>query len=277
MPHPNTQTVDMAPVLDVTDLHISADGVPVVSGISFTIAAGQRLGLIGASGSGKTLSCLAVAGLLDTQLTATGQVHITGYSDNLLTASERRIAPVRGQQLGMVFQEPLTALNPTHRIGTQVREAVRLHRGGSREYIAAEALALLQKVGLREPQKIADRYPHELSGGQRQRVVLAIAVANRPPLLICDEPTTALDVRVQAQVLDLIDQQVTATNAALLFVSHNLAIVAAVCDEVLVMSHGTIVERGSVIDVLRTPTHPVTEQLLRDAEFSSLRGISWTR
>ena len=168
----------------------------------------------------------------------------------------------------MVFQEPMTALNPTMRIGRQVAEVMLIHRTADRRQAKAATLRLLADTGLADPERMARSYPHQLSGGQRQRVVLAIALANSPDLLICDEPTTALDVTVQATVLALIDRRIREENAALLFVSHNLAVVAQICDRVLVMYEGRIVEVGTVVDVLTNPRHPHTRALIADAELT---------
>ncbi|OJV30419.1 MAG: ABC transporter ATP-binding protein [Actinobacteria bacterium 69-20] len=253
----------------VRDLSISAGSIPLVHDVSFDVGAGQRVGIIGASGSGKTLTCMAVAGLLPPELAATGSVRVDGFGPDVLTASERELATMRGRLTGVVFQEPMTALNPTMRVDRQIMEAMRLHGGRApRALDRAAAEAILREVGISDPRRIARSFPHELSGGQRQRVVIAIALANRPRLLICDEPTTALDVTVQATVLQLIDAQTSAAGSALLFISHDLAVVASVCDELLVMWQGTIVERGPVTTVLENPTHPHTRQLLADADVS---------
>ncbi len=262
-----------AALLAVRDLGISTGGVGLVRGVSFDVRAGQRVGIIGASGSGKTLTALAVAGLLPSELSATGSIRLAGFAPDVLRAGERALAKVRGRLTGVVFQEPMTALNPTMRAGRQVAGAIRVHRPRtSRSAAAAEARSLLASAGLDDPARIAGSYPHQLSGGQRQRVVLAIAVANDPGILICDEPTTALDVSMQARVLDLIDRRITQTGAALLFISHDLAVVAAVCDELLVMWRGRIVERGPLVSVLADPQHEHTRQLLADADLAP-RGL----
>ena len=255
--------------LTVTGLTITAGRVPLVQDVSFTVPRGARVGIIGASGSGKTLTCMAVAGLLPDTLRATGSIELDGVPGDLLRTSERRVADVRGRITGMVFQEPMTALNPTMRIDRQVAEVMLLHGTvPSRRAAGRVVLDLLAAAGLPEPVRIARSYPHQLSGGQRQRVVLAIALANNPQLLICDEPTTALDVSVQARVLELIDTRMRQTGAALLFISHDLAVVASVCDELLVMYEGRIVERGSVVSVLSDPQHPHTRRLMADADLA---------
>ena len=256
------------PLLTVEQLRISAGTAVLVDDVSFVIAPDERLGIIGASGSGKTLTCMAVAALLPEGLTATGSVRLAGVDTDLVAGSERRLAAVRGLRIGTVFQEPMTALNPTMTIGRQVAEVMVRHRTRTRKAARSATLDLLASTGLPDPERVARSYPHQLSGGQRQRVVLAIAIANRPDLLICDEPTTALDVTVQARVLELIAEQSRAVQAALLFISHDLAVVASICDRVLVMFEGRIVEQGSVIDVLRSPTHPHTRQLLADSDLS---------
>jgi ABC-type dipeptide/oligopeptide/nickel transport system ATPase component len=258
----------MADLLTVSGLTVTA-GTALVHGIDFSLAAGERVGVIGASGSGKTLTCLAVAGLLPPELRVGGSIRMDGVAYDLVDAPERQLARLRGDRVGMVFQEPMTALNPTMRIGRQVAEVMRLHTSVGRREAAAATRELLAATGLPEPERITRSYPHQLSGGQRQRVMLAIALANSPDLLICDEPTTALDVTVQATVLALIDRRVREENAALLFISHNLAVVAEVCDRVLVMYQGRIVEAGSVEQILTDPRHPHTLALLADAELSA--------
>lgn len=269
------------PALTVEHLSILAGDEQLVNDVTFTVAPGERVGIIGASGSGKTLTCLAAAGLLPAELRATGSVRLAGMEEDLLRAPERRLASARGQLVGMVFQEPMTALNPTMRIAAQIAEGLRVHRqpgseGGRRRRRTreqAQVLDLLVAVGFDDPDRVARSFPHQLSGGQRQRVVLAMALANRPAVLICDEPTTALDVSVQAKVLELIDERLTALGSALVFISHDLAVVAAVCDYLLVMWQGAIVERGPVVDVLTHPRHEHTRRLLADAH-GSVPGVA---
>nr|WP_255375825.1 ABC transporter ATP-binding protein [Saccharomonospora sp. CUA-673] len=246
---------------------MSVEGLTVAQGervlvddVGFTLAPGERVGLIGASGSGKSLTASAIMGLLPEDLTASGSVRFG--DQELLGASERTLSGLRGKDLGMVFQEPMTALNPAMRVGRQVAEALTIH-GTGRRAANRRARELLDRVGL--PERTARAYPHELSGGQRQRVLLAAALANDPALLICDEPTTALDVTVQAQVLELIAEGVRERGTTLLFITHDLAVVASVCDRVLVCRDGRIVEEGPVRDVLSNPEHEYTRQLLEAA------------
>lgn len=255
-------------VLTVADLRISAAGTELVHGVDLTLMPGERVGIIGASGSGKTLTCMAIAGLLSGGLTATGSIRMSGVSAELVGAKESLVAKIRGLRTGMVFQEPMTALNPTMRIGAQVAEVMWHHKKYRRKEARRLAVELLESTGLPEPERMARAYPHQLSGGQRQRVVLAIAMANGPDLLICDEPTTALDVTVQAKVLALINKRVSDEGAALLFISHDLAVVAQVCDRVLVMYEGNVVEAGDVLTVLADPQHQHTKSLLRDTELT---------
>ncbi len=263
---PTSQTVE--PILRVRGVTVSAGGTELVHGVDLDLMPGERVGIIGASGSGKTLTCMAVAGLLSGGLRAAGSIRLVGVATDLIGARESALAKIRGMRIGMVFQEPMTALNPTMRIGKQVAEVMRIHGTQDRRGAARATVELLNQTGLPDPERIARSYPHQLSGGQRQRVVLAIAMANGPDVLICDEPTTALDVTVQATVLALIDRRVREENAALLFISHDLAVVAEVCDRVLVMYGGHVVETGSVLQVLADPQHPHTRRLLADAELS---------
>ncbi|WP_370932695.1 ATP-binding cassette domain-containing protein [Amycolatopsis sp. cg13] len=232
----------------------------LVRGVSFELGAGERVGLIGESGSGKSLTALSVLGLLPEELSATGSVRLDGRE--LLGASEKELSRLRGNGMAMVFQEPMTALNPAMRIGRQVTEPFRVH--GRRGRPAEELLAAVGLPG------VARAYPHQLSGGQRQRVVLAIALANDPALLICDEPTTALDVTVQAQILSLIRDRLSA-ESSLLFITHDLAVVAQMCDRVLVMLDGSIVEHGSTREVLTAPKHAYTQRLLAASDLEGAR------
>ncbi|MGR6920751.1 ABC transporter ATP-binding protein [[Actinomadura] parvosata] len=242
-------------MLTVEGLHVRADAVELVHDVSFTIAPGERVGLIGESGSGKSLTALSLMGLLPEGVTAAGRARL-GERD-LVGVPESRVKDLRGRALSMVFQEPMTALNPLMRVGAQVAEVMTLH-GRPRQEARERAVELLERVRLPEPGQIARAYPHQLSGGQRQRVMLAIALANGPDLLICDEPTTALDVTVQKQMLDLIAE----VAPALLFITHDLAVIASVCERVLVMYGGRVVESGPLRDVFTRPRHRYTQGLL---------------
>nr|WP_236022416.1 ABC transporter ATP-binding protein [Barrientosiimonas humi] len=250
-------------------MSVTVGPVGLVHDLTFAIGQGERVGLIGESGSGKSITALALMGLLPEGLSATGDVRLAGVEPNLLTAPERTLAGLRGRTMSMIFQEPMTALNPTMRVGDQVAEAMRIHRTRSnRKAARAAAVELLDDVGLPSPGEVARAYPHQLSGGQRQRVVTAIALANDPALLICDEPTTALDVTVQALVLDLIVRGVAAREAAMLFITHDLGVVATVCDRVLVMYGGRIVEAGPVAEVFARPRHRYTQGLLAASDLA---------
>ncbi|MET7333061.1 ABC transporter ATP-binding protein [Nonomuraea sp. NPDC005650] len=242
-------------MLRVEGLTVRADSLELVHEVSFSIAPGERVGLIGESGSGKSLTALSLMGLLPEGVTATGTATMGG--NDLVGVPESRLKRLRGQDVSMVFQEPMTALNPLMRIGAQVAEVMTLH-GTPRPRAREKALGLLERVRLPEPAQIARAYPHQLSGGQRQRVMLAIALANGPGLLICDEPTTALDVTVQKQMLELIAE----VAPALLFITHDLAVVASVCERVLVMYGGRVVESGPIREVFTRPRHRYTEGLL---------------
>jgi oligopeptide/dipeptide ABC transporter ATP-binding protein len=258
-------------VLEVDGLNVAAGELPLVSDVSFTVAGGERVGLIGESGSGKSLTASAVFGLLPDDVSAAGSVRLEGVDENLVGASENLLSSLRGSRLAMVFQEPMTALNPSMRIVDQVAEARLIHRT-ARDRAAAhrDALRLLEQVRLRDVAELGRAYPHQLSGGQRQRVLLAIALANDPDVLICDEPTTALDVTVQAQLLDLIVKGAKERTAALLFITHDLAVVATVCERVLVMYGGRIVESGPVGEVLTAPKHRYTKGLLDASDLETV-------
>lgn len=231
-----------------------------VEGVDLDIAPGQRVGLIGESGSGKSVTALAIMGLLPENATATGSITLNGTE--LLGRSDRHLTRLRGEALGMVFQEPMTALDPTMKAGRQVAEVFLLHARGERQNTRAAVLAELSAMGISEPERVADSYPHQLSGGQRQRVLMAMALANRPDLLICDEPTTALDVTVQARVLATLRQRLDEESAACLFISHDLPVVASMVEELVVMRDGRIVERGPILDVLERPRAGYTRGLM---------------
>ncbi|GAA2431043.1 ABC transporter ATP-binding protein [Actinomadura vinacea] len=250
-------------VLAVRNLDVAVGGRKLVEDVGFTIRAGERVGLIGESGSGKSLTALSVMGLLPEGLRTTGSVRLAGVGHDLVGAGEARMSRVRGKEIAMVFQEPMTALNPTMKVGRQIAEVLLVHRTRSdRASARAAAVELLAQVGLPDPASAAQAYPHQFSGGQRQRVVLAIALANDPALLVCDEPTTALDVTVQARVLDLIVRGVQDRRSAMLFITHDLAVVATVCERVMVMYGGRLVESGPVREVFTRPRHRYTQGLI---------------
>jgi peptide/nickel transport system ATP-binding protein len=234
-----------------------------VDGVSFSLDAGKRLGLIGESGSGKTVTALAVLGLLPQNARVSGSVALGGH--RITELAETALARLRGDVVSMVFQEPMTALDPTMRAGRQVAEVLRLHTGAESGPARQRVIAMLAAVGLTDPERVCDAFPHQLSGGQRQRVILAMALINAPDLVICDEPTTALDVTVQAKVLEKLDEVLDASGAACLFISHDLAVVSQVCDQVLVMLDGRIVEAGSVAQLFTSPQHPYTKGLVATA------------
>jgi peptide/nickel transport system ATP-binding protein len=246
--------------LRVENLTVRVGAIEAVHGITFELAAGERTGLIGESGSGKTLTALAILGLLPDGITATGGVMYEGV--NLLTLPERELCRLRGDRLAMIFQEPMTALNPVMRIGDQVSEPLRLHRNMRPSTARRGALQALERVRLPDAAEKMRAYPHQLSGGQRQRAMIAMAMACSPAVLLADEPTTALDVTVQAQILDLLSRLVDEDGSSLLLITHDLAVVATVCERVLVLYGGHIVEHGRVDQVFGSPRHPYTRALL---------------
>ncbi|MHA7868014.1 MAG: ABC transporter ATP-binding protein [Salipiger thiooxidans] len=254
------------PVLSVRDLRIcfrsGGRETQVVHGVDFDIRGGETLALVGESGSGKSVTSFALMRLLPEapRCTIEGRVSMGGV--NLLELSERRMAQVRGPRIAMIFQEPLTSLNPVHRVGDQIAEAIRFHRKMSKADIRARVIELLTLVGIPDPARRMHAYPGEMSGGMRQRVVIAMALALEPDLLIADEPTTALDVTVQAQILELLRQIQRATNMAMLFITHDFGVVAEIAERVMVMYAGRIVEQGSLADVLSHPRMPYTRGLL---------------
>lgn len=254
--------------LKVDNLQVSFRGRQVVKGISFEIPPQARVGLIGESGSGKSVTALALMGLLGEGAKISGSVSLEGQE--LLSLADRQMARLRGAKIGMIFQEPMTALDPTMRVGKQVAEVLALHQAGRRGK-RQEVIKMLERVGLPVPEQSANAFPHQLSGGQRQRVMMAMALINAPQLLICDEPTTALDVTVQAKVLRLLDKELTETASACLFISHDLAVVNQICDYLLVMYQGQIVERGPLRQVLAQPKHPYTRGLLATADIAAVK------
>lgn len=252
------------PVLSVRELRVVFPGTreedAAVKGVSFDMHVGRTLGVVGESGSGKSTACLAIMRLLPRGTRVSGQILFRGR--DLLALSERAMRPIRGKEIGLVYQDPLGALNPVRTIGAQLREPLRLHLGMSRAAADARAVELLDRVGIASPRAKLGAYPHEFSGGMRQRVVIAMAIACNPALLIADEPTTALDVSVQAQVLDLLQDLSSELGLALMLVSHDLSVVAGLSDTAAVMRFGEIVEQGDVESVFTAPQHPYTRSLL---------------
>lgn len=239
-----------------------------VDAISFDLGPGQRLGIIGESGSGKTVTALALMGLLPETAAVSGSVQLAGRE--LVGLPDAAVARLRGDAMSMVFQEPMTALDPTMRVGRQVAEVLLLHAGRRGESVRAQVIDMLDRVGLADAERVANSYPHQLSGGQRQRCLLAMALINSPDLVICDEPTTALDVTVQARVLRLLDEVLSVEGAACLFISHDLAVVSQVCSDVLVMLDGRIVEAGPVSRLFTSPEHPYTRGLVATARIDEV-------
>ena len=257
-------------LLRVSDLSVTFGRrrAVAVDSISFELAEGQRLGIIGESGSGKTVTALAVMGLLPETARVKGSIILDGRE--LVGMPDSKLAQLRGDLLSMVFQEPMTALDPTMRVGRQVAEVLLLHAGRSGESARSQVIQMLGRVGLSDAERVADSFPHQLSGGQRQRCLLAMALINSPDLVICDEPTTALDVTVQAKVLHLLDDVLTAERAACLFISHDLAVVSQVCTDVLVMLDGAVVEAGPIAQLFTAPEHPYTRGLVATARIGDV-------
>jgi oligopeptide/dipeptide ABC transporter ATP-binding protein len=249
-----------SPLLDVRDLSVRFGPVEAVSGVSFTVAAGETLAVVGESGSGKSVSSLAVLGLLGGGRVTAGSIRFEG--EELVGAGPERLRRLRGAEIAMIFQNPMSSLDPLFTVGNQVAEALRIHRTASRRDARRRAVELLDEVGLPDPLRRARSYPHELSGGQQQRVMIAMALACEPALLIADEPTTALDVTVEAQILELLRRMQHDHGTALLFVTHDMGVVAEMADRVLVMYAGRVVEQGAVDDVLRDPRNPYTRALI---------------
>ncbi|MBX6324119.1 MAG: ATP-binding cassette domain-containing protein [Rhodospirillaceae bacterium] len=253
------------PVLDLRDLRVTfatPDGVVhAVNGVSFTIAAGETLGVVGESGSGKSQVFLSVMGLLAANGRATGEALFRGQQ--ILGLPRAALNRIRGARMAMIFQDPMTSLNPYLTVARQLTEVLMVHKGMGEREARAAALAMLEQVQIPEARRRLDMYPHELSGGMRQRVMIAMALLCRPELLIADEPTTALDVTVQAQILELIAGLQQATRAALALITHDLGVIAGLADRVIVMYAGHILETGPVRAIFRDPQHPYTAGLLR--------------
>jgi peptide/nickel transport system ATP-binding protein len=260
------------PLLEVNDLKTyfrTDDGVVrAVDGVSFTVEKGQTLSIVGESGSGKSVTCLTIMGLNPKRNTmSTGEARWYGSGspeggENLLTASPRRLREIRGNDIAMIFQDPMTSLNPVHKIGDQLNEAMRLHDDVSRATARKRAVELLKAVGIPRPERRIDDYPHQFSGGMRQRVMIAMALINNPDLLVADEPTTALDVTTQAQILSLINTLQHEFGSAVIMITHDLGVVAEIADDVVVMYAAEVAEKGSVEQIFKQPHHPYTWGLM---------------
>ncbi|EED30936.1 oligopeptide transport ATP-binding protein OppD [gamma proteobacterium NOR5-3] len=256
-----------SPILEVNGLITEFDTdegvVRAVDGVSFTVDPGKTVGIVGESGCGKSVTALSIMRLLPQPM---GQVvggAISLKGQDLATLSFEEMEKIRGNHIGMVFQEPMTALNPVHTIGRQLTEGLKIHKGLSGQEAIIEAVKILEKVGIPSPEIRLGEYPHQLSGGMRQRVVIAIALACGPALLIADEPTTALDVTIQAQILELIKELQAELGMSVILITHDLGVIAETCDEVVVMYAGKVAERGTVFDIFDRPAHPYTQGLLR--------------
>ncbi len=249
------------PLLQIDRLRITTPAAALVDDVSLAVHRGESVGIVGESGSGKSLTCRAALGIIpDTLTTTADRLEFDGVA--LDTLSEREWRSVRGTRISAVFQDPASYLNPSLTVGRQLAEVLRVKAGRTRRAARAEAVDLFARLGLNDPERVYGRRPHELSGGMLQRILIAIALAEGPDLLIADEPTTALDVTVQAEVLDVLEDLRRDRGLSLLFVSHDLAVVSQVCDRIVVMRHGRVVEEGSTGDVLTAPQHPYTRSLL---------------
>ena len=253
-----------SPVLQVRDLKVTFSTplgpLVAVRGVDLDVSAGEMTAVVGESGSGKSVSFLAAMGLLPKTATVEGSVILDGHQ--LVGASPKLMRSVRGRLMSMIFQDPLSALNPVHRIGAQITEMLRAHQTMGERAARTRAVELLEIVGIPQPGDRAMQYPHEFSGGMRQRVVIAMAIANSPKLLIADEPTTALDVTVQAQILEVIQRVQAQFGTAVVLITHDLGVVARVCERVNVMYAGRLVERAGIHEIFDAPTHPYTRGLL---------------
>jgi peptide/nickel transport system ATP-binding protein len=268
-----------APLISLANLAASFDGVRVLHGVDLTIRRGEAVGLVGESGSGKSVTWLAALGLLPAKAAVAGSATLDG--EELVGAPPKTLERVRGGRVAMIFQDPTSALNPVLTVGRQLREALALHRGLAGDAARREARRLFDLVGIPDPDRRLSAYPHELSGGQNQRVMIAMALAGEPDLLIADEPTTALDVTIQAQILDLIGEVRRETGMALVLISHDLGVIAETCDRVAVMYAGRIVEEAPVERLFDEPLHPYTQGLLAslpplDGPRQRLRSIPGT-
>lgn len=254
-------------VLEMKNLHtyfFTSEGeIPAVEGVSLQINKGEVVGIVGESGSGKSVTSLSIMQLIPNPPGKIVDGEILFKGEDLLKANNKRMKQIRGNEIAMIFQEPMTSLNPLFTIGNQLMEAIKIHQKISKKEARHKSIELLKSVGLPRAEEVMNEYPHQLSGGMRQRVMIAMAMSCDPEILIADEPTTALDVTIQAQILDLMKKLNKEQNTAILFITHDLGVVAEMCDRVIVMYAGQVVEKGTVREVLKDPKHPYTKGLIR--------------
>ena len=272
------------PVLEIKNLHTSFERdkkqIKILRGINFSIQHGEVLGLVGESGSGKSITSLSIMRLFHGTTGKIDEGSIKFNRTELTTLTEQEMRKLRGKDLSMIFQEPMTSLNPVLKIGKQLTEVIELHLGYDKQKSRQHAIEMLKKVGIGRAEEIMDEHPHQLSGGMRQRVMIAMSMACNPKLLIADEPTTALDVTIQAQILELMNQLKTENNTAILLITHDLGVVAEMCDRVVVLYAGEVVEEANVFELFSEPKHPYTKGLIasipkigeNNGELSSIKG-----
>lgn len=247
----------------VTSFDTEAGRIRALDDVSFEVRKGQTLGIVGESGCGKSVTALSIMRLLPKPAGFIEGGKILFHDNDLASLPAEKMHNIRGYHISMIFQEPMTALNPVHKIGKQIGEVFHLHHNDMSERdILEQAVAMLRKVGMPDPEKRIHEYPHQISGGMRQRVMIAMALAGRPDLLIADEPTTALDVTIQAQILELLEKLQHETGMAIIFITHDLGVIAEICDDVLVMYAGRVMETASVFEIFKNPEHPYTQGLL---------------
>jgi oligopeptide/dipeptide ABC transporter ATP-binding protein len=259
-----TKTDTLVSVENLKTYFYTEDGtVPAIDGVSFEVKKGETLAIVGESGSGKSVTSLSIMRLIPSPPGKILEGDIKFQGESLLTKSDKEMRAIRGNRISMIFQEPMTSLNPVYKVGDQISETIILHQKKNKKEALTEAINLLNLVGIPEPERRINQYPHELSGGMRQRVMIAIALACHPELLIADEPTTALDVTIQNQILQLMKNLKQKSNMSIMLITHDLGVVAEMADRVVVMYSGQIVEQGDVFTIFENPKHPYTEGLLK--------------